>query len=170
MVVVSVSVPRLSAFARHENVADAQLMVRRLAQTFDDPALASALPADTLELFSRLPRASRRQFEDQTAVDGAREGGASRSLLLRHGYYFEFLRLPTFAGDAQGVPAVRAWPERCTTPALPSFLALSGKVVLRHDALDPAPGGCDHPPQVASPLVFDLRAHGWTSLAAGDAE
>ncbi|HUR28474.1 MAG TPA: hypothetical protein VM509_09830 [Planctomycetota bacterium] len=162
-VVVIVSLPRLSAFARSENEADARRMVRRLAQLFDDDALAAAPPADIKSLFERLPRAARRQFEDQVVVDEGR-------ILLRHGYYFEFLRVPSFTGDTRGILTLRAWPARPSEIALPSFLGFSGTHVLRHTALVPAPSGPDAGPEVGSPLLTDLRARGWELLAAPDAE
>src|SRR5262245_27569811 len=122
-VAVIVSLPRLSAFARHENEVDAGRMVRRLAQLFEDESLSSSPPRNILELFERLPRTTRRQFEDQSVVDDGR-------LFLRHGYYFEYLRVPAFAGDPGGVLAIRAWPERVATGE-PSFLGFSSTAVFR---------------------------------------
>ncbi len=162
-VVVIVSLPRLTTFARRENEADAQRLVRRMAQLFEDDALRASPPKDTRELFERLPKTARRQFEDQTVIDEGR-------LLLRHGYYFEFVRLPSFAGDTQGVLAVRAWPERHSSAAAPAFYGFSSTAVLRHTALDPAPGGLDGPPQIQSPQAFDLQAHGWVPVRASEAE
>ncbi len=162
-VVVIVSLPRLTAFARRENEADAQRLVRRMAQLFEDDALLASPPRDTRELFERLPKAARRQFEDQTVIDDGR-------LLLRHGYYFEFVRLPGFAGDTRGVMALRAWPERRSSAGEPAFYGFSSTAVLRHTGLDPAPGGLDGAPQVQSPQAFDLQAHGWVSVAASDTE
>lgn len=162
-VVVIVSLPRLSAFARRENEADARRMVRRLAQLFDDDALAAAPPSDTQALFERLPRSARRQFEDQVIVDDGR-------ILLRHGYYFEFLRVPSFTGDTRGILTMRAWPARPSEVALPSFLGFSGAHVLRNAALVPPPSGPDAGPTIGSPLLSDLRARGWELVAAPDAE
>ncbi|HTF87920.1 MAG TPA: hypothetical protein VK843_05890 [Planctomycetota bacterium] len=162
-VVVIVSLPRLSAFAQRENEADAQRMVRRLTQLFDDDALNAAPPANTKALFDRLPRAARRQFEDQTVVDDGR-------VLLRHGYYFEFVHVPSFAGDTQGLMAVRAWPERRSGKGVPSFYGFSSTHVLRHKDLDPAPGGLDAPPQIEEQRRGDLRAKGWELVSASDAD
>jgi len=162
-VVVIVSLPRLSAFARRENEADAVRMVRRMAQLFEDDSFAATTPADTKGLFERMPRAARRQFEDQAVVDGGR-------VLLRHGYYFEFLRVPTFAGDTQGVLAVRAWPERRSRSAMPAYIGFSSTHVMRHTSLDPAPGGLDSPPAIGAPLLADLRVRGWELVAPAGAD
>ena len=162
-VVVIVSLPRLTSFARRENEADAQRLVRRMAQLFEDEALHTAPPRDTRELFERLSKTARRQFEDQTVIDDGR-------LLLRHGYYFEFVRVPSFSGDTQGVMALRAWPERPSSANAPVFFGFSSTAVLRHTGLVPAPGGLDGPPQIESPQAFDLQAHGWVSVAGSDSE
>lgn len=162
-VVVIVSLPRLTAFARRENEADAQRLVRRMAELFDDDATAAAPPGSTLELFERMPRAARRQFEDQTVLDNGR-------LVLRHGYYFEFVHVPAFAGDTHGVMAVRAWPERLSKSGAPVFFAFSGSTVLRHTALDPAAGGMDAPPQIQSPQPFALQADGWVTVKVSDTD
>ena len=156
-VVVIVSLPRLTAFAQRENEADAQRLVRRLAQLFDEDSLSSSPPRDTRALFERLPKAARRQFEDQTILEDGR-------LVLRHGYYFEFVRVPSFAGDTEGWMAVRAWPERAAPKGTPAYFGFSGNVVLSHSSLSPAPFGPDAPPQIRSPLPFDLQAHGWRSV------
>ena len=153
-VIVIVSLPRLSAFARRENEADALRLVQRLTQMFDDESLRAAPPANTQALFDRLPRASRRLFEDQSAVDGGR-------VLLRHGYFFEFVRVPTYEGDPEGLLAVRAWPERASGPGAPAFLAFSSAAVLRHPTLTPPPVGLDSPPPVTSFHPSELRAAGW---------
>ncbi len=162
-VVVIVSLPRLSAFARRENEADAQHLVRRLTQLFDDDSLAAAPPANTKSLFELLPRATRRQFEDQSSVDDGR-------VLLRHGYYFEYLRVPAFAGDTRGRMSVRAWPDRRSGAGSPSFFGFSSTAVLRHASLGLDPGGLDAPPQIGSPQFFDMRAHGWVLVNTSDAE
>jgi len=158
-VVVIVSLPRLSDFARRENEADAERMVRRLARLFDEESVLSSPPANTLALFERLPRESRRQFEDQTLVENGR-------VLLRHGYFFEFVRLPSFEGDTQGVLAVRAWPERASRAGTPVFLGFSGTALLRHDSLDPPPAGLQSPPPIGTPQMMALRAQGWSLLPA----
>ncbi|MBK8178891.1 MAG: hypothetical protein IPK67_08390 [Planctomycetes bacterium] len=153
-VVVIVSLPRLSAFAKHENESDARQLLRRLALPFGDDSLEAAPPRDTLDLFERLPRVARRQFEDQIVLEDGR-------LILRHGYYFEFLRLPGFAGDSRGVMAVRAWPERCTDAASPAYVALSNAGLLRHRRLEPPACGLERPPEFLTPHLADLQARGW---------
>lgn len=159
VVVVIVSLPRLSDFARRENEADAERLVRRLARLFDDETVSGSPPASTQALFERLPREARRQFEDQSPVEHGR-------VLLRHGYFFEFVRLPSFEGDTQGVLAVRAWPERDSRAKSPAFLGFSGTALLRHDGLDPPPFGLESPPQIGAPQMLALRAQGWQLVAA----
>jgi hypothetical protein len=159
-VVVIVSLPRLSDFARRENEGDAERMVRRLARLFEDPDNISSPPKDTQALFERLPRQTRRQMDDHQPIEGGR-------VLLRHGYYFEFVRLPTFEGDPQGVLAVRAWPERASSADSPAFVGFSGTALLRNTALDPAPVGLDAPPPIGLPQQLSMTAKGWTLVAPG---
>jgi hypothetical protein len=162
-VVVIVSIPRLSEFARHENEADAARLARRMARLFDLEEVRNSPPANTLELFERLPRDARRQFEDNSSL-------AQGRVLLRHGYYFEFVRPPTFEGDTQGLLAVRAWPERPSRSPSACFLAFSGTVLLRHVGLDPAPAGLDAPPEIGAPQPLALKARGWQMVAPGAGE
>lgn len=157
-VVVIVSMPRLSAFARSENRADAVRLARRLAQVFDDSQPGAPPIQDVRELFQRLPRQTRRQFEDQSVLDDGR-------LILRHGYFFEYVRVPGFEGDAAGARVIRAWPERFGGAAAPVFLALSANAVLTHDRLEPACYGFDNPPPIESAQPADLHARGWRALA-----
>lgn len=157
-VVVIVSLPRLSAFARSENRADAARLARRLAQVLDDAQADMAAVHDVSGLFQRLPRQTRRQFEDQSVLDDGR-------LILRHGYFFEYLRVPGFEGDRSGARAIRAWPERYGGDAAPVFLALSEQSIFTHDRLEPACYGFDKPPPIESTQPADLHARGWRLLA-----
>ena len=162
-VVVIVSLPRLSAFARGENETDARQLLRRFAELLGDEDVLASPPRDVHELFERLPRASRRQFQDQVVLEDGR-------VILRHGYCFELLRLAAFEGDPRGVFAVRAWPERCAAPDAPCYVAFARAPLLCNVALDPQPCGLDRPAEVATPHVAELAARGWNPLPASGLE
>ncbi len=96
LVVCLVSLPRLEAYVRNSNEADARLALKLLAEACFDPSQPS--PGD-LATVTGTSRRLRHRLRDARLLEG-------RPTLLYHGYLFEFASGP--AGESWIV----AWPRR----------------------------------------------------------
>jgi len=160
-VVVVVSLPRLRGIALQENEADARATAQLLAHELR--LFADDARADVPELGELLRRSSLAPaLSDVELVSGG-------SLLRRHGYVFEIVRMPAalqlcnaplLAPSAAPVAdlGIRAWPWRCAATGVTTFLVSETGVAYAHPNEPPLWEGPHRPPPLADSLA------GWAAL------